>query len=43
MKTIFINNELAFDPSMPEVEADFVAKDLLEAAHIILQQEQEIT
>ncbi len=40
MKTLLISSELLPDPSGIEPKPDFVAKDLLEAAEIILKQER---
>lgn len=40
MKTILIESKLAPDPTELEIKPDFVVKDLLEAAEIILKQER---
>lgn len=40
MKTIYIQSELASDPASMEIKPDFVARDLMEAAEIILKQER---
>lgn len=42
MKTILIESQSVPDPSSLETKPDFVVKDLLEAAEIILKQEREI-
>ncbi|UCE04694.1 MAG: HAD-IIIA family hydrolase [bacterium] len=43
MKTILIESELVPDPMSLETKPDFVVKDLLTSAEIILKQEREIT
>lgn len=41
MRTILIQNDSTPDPSLREIRPDFIARDLLEVAEIILKQERE--